>query len=205
MYLWVAVPDGGPSEAFATRLLEHGIVVSPGTFFGPSGEGYVRFALVPTLEECERAAEILQEAAVNVEEIDRRSRPRRASASPRRSTASGASTRRRRRRSSSTSGCGSSSRSRSARSSTTTRSRSSATTRRTASASSRRRRALRLVPLAGRRADAELRQHRRLGRPEHDGRHVGDGRLVRADRRGRPPRRRRRHRRRARAACRRGR
>ena len=32
-----------------------GSIVSPGAFFGPSGEGYVRFALVPTLEECERA------------------------------------------------------------------------------------------------------------------------------------------------------
>jgi aspartate/methionine/tyrosine aminotransferase len=29
--------------------------------FGPSGEGYVRFALVPTLEECERAAEMIGE------------------------------------------------------------------------------------------------------------------------------------------------
>jgi aspartate/methionine/tyrosine aminotransferase len=34
--------------------------VSPGEFFGPSGEGNVRFALVPTLEECERAAKILR-------------------------------------------------------------------------------------------------------------------------------------------------
>jgi acetylornithine aminotransferase len=62
MYLWVAIPSGEPSEAVATRLLEHGLVVSPGTFFGPSGEGYIRFALVPTLEECTRAATILQEA-----------------------------------------------------------------------------------------------------------------------------------------------
>jgi len=31
--------------------------------FGPSGEGYFRFALVPALEECERAAEILREVA----------------------------------------------------------------------------------------------------------------------------------------------
>ncbi len=61
MYLWVAIPTGEPAEAVATRLLEHGLVVSPGTFFGPSGEGYVRFALVPTLEECTRAAEILKE------------------------------------------------------------------------------------------------------------------------------------------------
>jgi acetylornithine aminotransferase len=61
MYLWVAIPTGEPDEAVAGRLLERGIVVSPGTFFGPSGAGYVRFALVPTLEECERAAEILRE------------------------------------------------------------------------------------------------------------------------------------------------
>jgi succinyldiaminopimelate transaminase len=54
MYLWVEGPD---PEA----LLERGVIVSPGEMFGPSGEGYVRFALVPTLEECERAAEILRE------------------------------------------------------------------------------------------------------------------------------------------------
>jgi succinyldiaminopimelate transaminase len=62
MYLWVSIPTGEPAEAVAERLLPHGLLVSPGTFFGPSGEGYVRFALVPALEECERAAVILQEA-----------------------------------------------------------------------------------------------------------------------------------------------
>jgi acetylornithine aminotransferase len=56
MYLWVAGPD-------PDALLERGVIVSPGEMFGPSGEGYVRFALVPTLEECERAAEILREVA----------------------------------------------------------------------------------------------------------------------------------------------
>jgi acetylornithine aminotransferase len=60
MYLWVAVPDGVTSEAFATRLLEHGVLVAPGSYLGPSGEGYARLALVPTLAECERAAEILE-------------------------------------------------------------------------------------------------------------------------------------------------
>jgi succinyldiaminopimelate transaminase len=59
MYLWVAVPEAETSEEFATRLLELGVVVAPGAFLGPSGEGYVRFALVPTLAECERAVEIL--------------------------------------------------------------------------------------------------------------------------------------------------
>ena len=56
MYLWVIGPD-------PAALLERGVIVSPGEMFGPSGEGYVRFALVPTLEECERAAEILREVA----------------------------------------------------------------------------------------------------------------------------------------------
>jgi succinyldiaminopimelate transaminase len=60
IYLWVEV--GGGSEAFAERLLEHGIVVSPGPFFGPSGEGYVRFALVPSLEDCRRASALLEQA-----------------------------------------------------------------------------------------------------------------------------------------------
>jgi acetylornithine aminotransferase len=53
MYLWVA---GADPEA----LLARGIIVSPGEMFGPSGAGYTRFALVPTLDECERAAEILR-------------------------------------------------------------------------------------------------------------------------------------------------
>ena len=57
-YLWLDV--GGPSEAFARRLLEHGVVCAPGSFFGPAGEGYVRFALVPTQEQCERAAAIVR-------------------------------------------------------------------------------------------------------------------------------------------------
>lgn len=61
MYLWIRVPGDGGSEGFAARLLEHGIVVAPGAFLGPSGEGYVRMALVPTEDDCRRAAEILEE------------------------------------------------------------------------------------------------------------------------------------------------
>ena len=62
MYLWIAVPAGETSESHAARLLEHGIVVAPGSFLGPSGEGYVRYALVPTEEDCVRAAGILEDA-----------------------------------------------------------------------------------------------------------------------------------------------
>ena len=58
-YLWVAVPEtfAGDDEAYAMRLLEEGIVVAPGRSFGTGGEGYVRVALVPGLEECRRAIE----------------------------------------------------------------------------------------------------------------------------------------------------
>jgi aspartate/methionine/tyrosine aminotransferase len=52
------VPD---ESDVTTQLLERGVLISPGTYFGLSGAGYVRFALVPTLEECERAAAILEE------------------------------------------------------------------------------------------------------------------------------------------------
>jgi succinyldiaminopimelate transaminase len=60
MYLWLETPAGETADSLAERLLDQGLVVSPGTFFGPSGDGYWRLALVPTLADCERAAEILE-------------------------------------------------------------------------------------------------------------------------------------------------
>jgi aspartate/methionine/tyrosine aminotransferase len=57
IYLWVKVP-GQNSEAFCARLLEHGIVVSPGESFGVGGEGYFRMALVPGLEQIEQAIQV---------------------------------------------------------------------------------------------------------------------------------------------------
>ena len=58
-FLWMRVP-GGDDEGFATGLLAHGIVVTPGSYLGAGGEGHVRAALVPTVEQCERAAGILR-------------------------------------------------------------------------------------------------------------------------------------------------
>ena len=50
IYVWVPVPEGHTSESFTTFLLDRcDIVVAPGTGYGPSGEGYVRFSL--TLED----------------------------------------------------------------------------------------------------------------------------------------------------------
>ena len=59
-YLWCRVPQGQTSESFAARLLEAGVVVAPGSFFGESGEGYFRLALVPPLTACQQAVEILE-------------------------------------------------------------------------------------------------------------------------------------------------
>ncbi len=64
MYLWLAVPRSEiaeSSEAFAERLLEHGVLVAPGSYLGAAGEGYVRLALVPAEDDCRRAIEILEE------------------------------------------------------------------------------------------------------------------------------------------------
>ena len=64
MYLWLAVPRSEvseSSEAFAERLLEHGVLVAPGSYLGAAGEGYVRLALVPSEDDCRRAVEILEE------------------------------------------------------------------------------------------------------------------------------------------------
>ena len=57
LYLWLRVPAGRTSASYALRLLEQGIVVSPGTAFGAAGEGYVRVSLVPTLQDVEEAIE----------------------------------------------------------------------------------------------------------------------------------------------------
>jgi acetylornithine aminotransferase len=61
MYLWLEVPGAQSSEEFASGLLEHGLIVSPGSFFGAAGEGYWRLALVPSEDECRRAAAIFDE------------------------------------------------------------------------------------------------------------------------------------------------
>lgn len=46
MYLWVPLPTGVNSQAFARRAMEEtGAIVLPGSGFGPAGEGFFRIAL----------------------------------------------------------------------------------------------------------------------------------------------------------------
>lgn len=62
IYLWVKVPGDGDDDAFAARLMQHGVVVSPGRMFGVegAGHGYVRLALVPSLDEIHAACDLLR-------------------------------------------------------------------------------------------------------------------------------------------------
>ncbi len=58
-YVWMPVP-GGDDVSFAGRLIEKvGVMVTPGSGFGPSGKGYVRFSL--TVDESR-----LQEAVARI-------------------------------------------------------------------------------------------------------------------------------------------
>ncbi len=57
IYIWARVGD---DVAVAERLLTRGIVVSPGRAFGSGGEGFVRLALIPTLDETQQATEVLK-------------------------------------------------------------------------------------------------------------------------------------------------
>jgi LL-diaminopimelate aminotransferase len=58
-YLWMEVPDGN-SMAFAEKLLEAGVVVTPGVGFGEHGEGFVRFALTQPVARIEEALERME-------------------------------------------------------------------------------------------------------------------------------------------------
>lgn len=47
MYLWIPLPEGIPSKAFADRLMEEeGVIVLPGSGFGAGGEGYFRISFI---------------------------------------------------------------------------------------------------------------------------------------------------------------
>lgn len=60
MYLWVPLPAGVSSAAFAKHALEEtGVVVLPGSAFGPAGEGFFRIALTVDSDRLAVAAERL--------------------------------------------------------------------------------------------------------------------------------------------------
>jgi LL-diaminopimelate aminotransferase len=56
VYVWVPTPDGRTAVDFGDQLLEDaGVVVSPGTGYGPHGEGFVRISLTVSDARLEEA------------------------------------------------------------------------------------------------------------------------------------------------------
>ena len=57
MFVWAPVPAGYASSMdFCLQLIEKaGVICTPGSSFGPSGEGYVRFALTMPVQRIEQA------------------------------------------------------------------------------------------------------------------------------------------------------
>ena len=66
MFVWAKIPEGFDSSAsFAVELLEKsGVLVTPGSAFGPSGEGYVRLALVQEEDVLARAAQMVEQSGI---------------------------------------------------------------------------------------------------------------------------------------------
>jgi LL-diaminopimelate aminotransferase len=62
IYVWAPVPEGHTSASFAERVLEEAaVVVSPGSMYGPSGEGFFRISLTSPDERITEAVERMRE------------------------------------------------------------------------------------------------------------------------------------------------
>jgi LL-diaminopimelate aminotransferase len=58
LYVWMRVPGGGGSVAFAERLLEcAAVVVGPGAAYGPTSDGYARLSLTVSEERLSEAVD----------------------------------------------------------------------------------------------------------------------------------------------------
>lgn len=62
IYVWAPVPEGHTSTSFCETVLEEAaVVVSPGSMYGPSGEGFFRISLTTPDERIEEAVERMRE------------------------------------------------------------------------------------------------------------------------------------------------
>lgn len=66
MFVWAKIPDGhGSSMDFCMELLEKsGVICTPGSSFGPMGEGYVRFALVLPVGKMQEAVKAVADSGI---------------------------------------------------------------------------------------------------------------------------------------------
>jgi len=63
-YLWFSHPDIPESTKILDLFIEQGIVITPGTAFGPDGEGYVRMVFCVTEEVCRDTAERIKKIRI---------------------------------------------------------------------------------------------------------------------------------------------
>ena len=62
IYVWAPVPDGYSSTSFCEHVLEQAaVVISPGSMYGPSGEGFFRISLTTPDERLTEAVERMRE------------------------------------------------------------------------------------------------------------------------------------------------
>ncbi len=62
IYVWAPVPEGHTSQSFAELVLEEAaVVVSPGSMYGPSGEGFFRISLTTPDERISEAVGRMRE------------------------------------------------------------------------------------------------------------------------------------------------
>jgi LL-diaminopimelate aminotransferase len=62
IYVWAPVPEGHTSTSFAELVLEEAaVVISPGSMYGPSGEGFFRISLTTPDERISEAVERMRE------------------------------------------------------------------------------------------------------------------------------------------------
>lgn len=63
IYVWAKVPAGETSESFATKLLEQAhVIVTPGSGYGPDGEGFIRISLTTPDERLLEAVRRIKDA-----------------------------------------------------------------------------------------------------------------------------------------------
>lgn len=62
LYVWSPIPAGWDCASFVTAALEQaGVSLTPGTVFGPGGEGFVRISITASLERLQQAMDRLGE------------------------------------------------------------------------------------------------------------------------------------------------
>ncbi len=65
MFVWAAIPGKKNSMDFCMELMEKsGVICTPGSSFGPLGEGYVRFALTMTPEKIREAIAAIDQCGI---------------------------------------------------------------------------------------------------------------------------------------------